>query len=190
MPSRNQVKTYIKGAYYHIYNRGVEKKDIFHHEKDYLYFLNKVEDYLQDNPTKIDVLAYCLMPNHYHLLVQNKTDRSIEKFIRSIATSYAQYVNKKYQRIGHLFQSSYKAALLKEDIEILNLSRYIHRNPISKNNLGTMENYKYSSYKKYTTGEGSSWVNTQPILSYFGKTKTKAQKLYTKFIRIIPVSGV
>lgn len=153
MPARNIVKTYIENGYYHAYNRGVEKRNIFLDEQDYSVFLHFLKQYLSPPQRKgiyltmtgldlvrprpiqtlydeIDLLAYCLIPNHYHLLLEQKTIDGMTKLLRRLCTSYSMYFNKKYDRVGSLFQGTYKAALIDRDEYLLHLSRYIHLNPV------------------------------------------------------------
>lgn len=137
------------GYYYHLYNRGVEKRDIFLGRRDYLRFLEtlgyyrktplpmKLSDFRRgviklkeiDNQTElVRILCYCLMPNHFHLLVQQMIDGGISQFLRKVSDSYTRYFNTKYERIGSLFQGSFKARLIETDEYLLHLSKYIHRN--------------------------------------------------------------
>jgi putative transposase len=191
MPSRNIIKTYVKGGYYHIYNRGVEKRIIFIDEQDYMVFLSYLKEYLSPPPDpktlqtiftlrgstfkgirripknyskEIELLVYCLMPNHFHLLIKQNSELSIKKFIHSLLTRYSMYFNKKYKRIGALFQGIYKAALIKDDSYLLHLSRYIHLNPFEYTpDLVSA----YSSYGDYLGFRKTSWVKPEFILKFF-----------------------
>ena len=153
MPSKNRLKTYIKDAHYHIYNRGVAKQKIFLDLQDYKVFLKYLRESLSDPKgskvtfilkgqtfkgeprqvknfkDKIEILAFCLMPNHFHILLKQNDKNSMEGLMRSLITRYAQFFNKKYDRVGHLFQGRYKAVLVLKDGYILHLTRYIHLNP-------------------------------------------------------------
>jgi len=187
MPSQGRMKNYIKGAYYHIYNRGVNKQEIFYEEEDYSRFLYKLEKYVTgtDPSTKnhkhnINLLCFCLMPNHFHLLVQNGSYRGIEKFMRSLCTSHSMYINRKYGRVGHLFQERYKAKMIKTDEHLMTTGLYIHSNP--KDGPELLESYPYSSLKYYTFDKGPSWIFTQPILSYLSLDKQKAVVEYKKLL--------
>jgi putative transposase len=154
MPSRNRIKTYIRGAYYHIYNRGVNKRDIFLDHTDYTTFMKQA-----DLNSHVSIVAYCLMPNHFHLLVQNGTERGIEKFMRSLGTRYAMFFNKKYNRTGHLFQERYRAALIKTDRQFATTVHYIHDNPY-RDRPSTPDVYPYSSEAKHKPQEGPSHCHT------------------------------
>lgn len=186
MPAKNTVKQFIENGYYHIYNRGVEKRDIFLDKQDYAVFLNYLKKYLDpelgSDPLwkrkslcqEVDLLTFCLMPNHFHLLVKQYTINGITKLMRAVCTNYVMYFNEKYQRVGGLFQGKYKAALVLDDIYLLHLSRYIHLNPYIGSD--PLINYLYSSYNHYLGSKSSSWIKPGEILAFF---KT-AQKINLK----------
>lgn len=176
MPQKNIIKTYAPNQYYHIYNRGVAKNHIFLEQKDKDYFLYLIDRYLnpdsieqnskQQNYLKFDndleLLCYCLMDNHFHLLFwQHEDPRAISKLMKSLCTAYTMYFNKKYERVGHLFQSRYKASRISSDPHLLHISRYIHLNPTN------YKNYKYSSYHAYLGQKSYPWLNTDKILKLF-----------------------
>lgn len=195
MPARNQVKIYVENGYYHAYNRGVEKRVIFLDDQDYRVFLSFLKSYLSPPPStllthpieevtglhpvrvrplksffgEVTLLAYCLMPNHFHLLLwQSGVDR-MAKFIQALCTSYSMYFNKKYKRVGSLFQGTYKAASVDKDEYLLHLSRYIHLNPLELTGLHPVNvfEYPYSSYTYYLKKKKAVWVNPDPILGFF-----------------------
>ncbi|MCL5439105.1 MAG: transposase [Patescibacteria group bacterium] len=191
MPAKNIVKSYIQNGYCHIYNRGVEKRIIFLDEQDYKVFLNYLKIYLEP-PTipekrtenindatftaprrplnnfnqEIELLAYCLIPNHFHLLVKQKSPRSIKTFMQSLLTKYSTYFNKRYKRVGTLFQGTYKAILIEEENYLLHLSRYIHLNP-AKYVKDSPLHIAHSSYGDYLSLRKTNWVDTNLILSFF-----------------------
>ena len=189
MPSRHVVKTYIENGYYHIYNRGVEKRLIFQDREDYTKFLYLLKIYLT-NPEilrneypllrinivdknlfeEIDLLAFCLMPNHFHLLVYQKQKDSITKLLRQICTAYVIYFNKKFERVGPLFQSKFKAVAVDSDEYLLHLSRYIHLNPTGRG--APLDEFEWSSYLYYLGKRQSNWLKTNKIVKYFNKSKT------------------
>lgn len=206
MPARNTVKKFVENAYYHIYNRGVEKRNIFQDEKDYKVFLHFLKLYLEEpaphrvqpfgglNPRKslnkeISLLVYCLMPNHFHLLVKQKTKDAITKFMRRICTNYVMYFNNRHERVGSLFQGIYKGVLVETEEQLLHLSRYIHLNPMEPSTkrpsgFNPLE-YPYSSYAEYLGKRRTKWINTQEILSYFKtaqRTSLKDMLSYETFV--------
>lgn len=191
MPGRNTIKVYVKNGFYHVYNRGVEKRIIFEDDQDYKVFLKYLKEALSSPPdinlTKINIslqggsfkgvprqpknfqkeielLAFCLMPNHFHLLLHQTNPESMESFMRSIITRYSMYFNKRYKRVGKLFQGHYKACLIDSEEYLLHLSRYIHLNLLATNPKST-----YSSYQNYLGLVKSEWVEPKLILSFFDK---------------------
>jgi putative transposase len=196
MPSRNTRKIYVENSYYHVYNRGVDKRLIFQDQQDYSVFLKYLKEYLSLPPdeTKIinkglalpkykiknyhdnvELLAYCLMPNHYHFLIKQNTKDAMKSFLHSLLTRYTHYFNTKTQRIGPLFQGRYKACIIDKDNYLLHLSRYIHLNPREINENLTDA---FSSYSDYLKLRKTTWVNTAPILSFFdGSTIAELNKV-------------
>lgn len=171
MPAKNSVKQYVENGYYHLYNRGVEKRKIFLDQQDYAVFLSYLKKYLDTESEEskphqlsqeIDLLAFCLMPNHFHLLVKQHSQTGITKLIRAVSTSYALYFNRKYNRVGTLFQGKYKAVLVTKDSYLLHLSRYIHLNPSDN-----FKTYPYSSYHYYLGYKHAGWVKFKEILMNF-----------------------
>lgn len=203
MPSKNSRKQYIEEGHYHIYNRGVEKRQIFLDLQDYGVFLAYLKQYLSPKDEKglenrlvnpnisykekdqilkllrlnnfhkeVTLLAYCLMPNHFHLLIKQSSALLIDKFMNSLALRYAIYFNRKYKRTGGLFQDVYKAVIVETDEQLLHLSRYIHQNPLSKNKSVKLSDFlsQPSSYPEYLGQRKSAWISTDEILSFFSKT--------------------
>lgn len=181
----------MKDGSYHIYNRGVEKRTIFEDEQDYKVFLSylkfalseppKNEDVakiftLQGSPfkgvpripknfqNKIELVTYCLMPNHFHLLLKQIDDSSLKSFMMSLITRYSMYFNKRYDRVGSLFQGIYRAVLITDEPYLLHLSRYIHLNPAEFTNDLTSA---HSSYADYLGLRHTSWLNPDVILEQF-----------------------
>jgi putative transposase len=185
MPPKNSIKQYRENSYYHIYNRGVEKRKIFQHKQDYYVFLSYLKIYLspphlqgvslktppshflKNYTNQINLLSYCLMPNHIYLLIKQKDSISINHFMRSLGTKYSMYFNSKYKRVGPLFQGTYKAVLIEKEEQLIYLTKYIHRNPLEINPQKPLSNYPYSSYPTYLGKNTTPWVNSQIILDYF-----------------------
>ena len=201
MPAKNIIKEYEPNGYYHVYNRGVEKRDIFLGQQDYKVFISYLKLYLSppnlqgrtlkdDNdhtipPSRansnfvdeIFLYAYCLMPNHFHFLIKQVSERSMENFMRSIMTKYVMYFNKRYHRVGSLFQGKYKTVRILSEDQYTYITKYIHRNPLTGHPTGSdlegLREYKYSSYGNYLGRFKQSWVKTDDILSYFSKTNPR-----------------
>ena len=197
MPSPNAIKTYVENGYYHIYNRGVEKRLIFQDREDYTKFLYLLKVYLsppdelgKEYPLlkahivhnnlfgEIDLLAFCLMPNHFHLLVKQKSKQGITKLMEQVITAYSMHFNKRHERVGHLFQSRYKAALVDSDEYLLHLSRYIHLNPVARG--VSLDEFEWSSYLYYLEKRKGHWLNIKIIKGYFNDSKKEFS--YKEFI--------
>lgn len=195
MPNRNTVRRFTEGGIYHVYNRGVEKRNIFLDEQDYAVFLHLLKYYLSPIDPKgvhplmefqnftvvrprplaniekeVNLITYCLMPNHFHLILQQISVDGVTKLLRRVATTYSMYFNKRYKRVGYLFQGKYKAALVETDSYLLHLSRYIHLNP-SELTRSDLVSYPYSSYKYFIGLAKAGWIKPDLILAYFDKSK-------------------
>lgn len=215
MPARNSIKNYLPDSYYHVYNRGVEKRIIFLDEQDYSVFLSYIKTYLLPKDIKglkailqseksnykekdkiikllalnnfsdnIELVAYALLPNHFHFLLKQKDRNSIDLFFNSLGTRYTMYFNKKYHRVGKLYQGVYKAVLIKSDEQLLHLSRYIHLNPIKflKKTVGEWEKISLpNSLPNYLGNRKTDWVKTGKILSYFKKSNPQSD--YFSFVK-------
>ena len=144
-------------GYYHIVSRGIGKQILFEEESDYLFFLGILKKYRKEE--NFDIIAYCLMENHYHLLL--KIDSDMDRIMKKIATAYAFYFNTKYERVGHLFQDRYKSIPIENDLYLLSVVRYIHNNP-AKACICPADKYRWSSWRAYTGS--SSLVNTDLVL--------------------------
>lgn len=140
--------TFSPGEYYHIYCRGNEKRNIFLDHSDYERFLTRMKEYKAKH--YISIICYCLMPNHFHLLIRQNTKKSLSTFMHRLTVSYSMYFNKRYNRVGHLFQGNFKAKIITKNEYLLHLSRYIHLNPLEiVNSISELEVYSWSSYREY-----------------------------------------
>jgi len=175
MPVKNVVKEFVSDSYYHVYNRGVYHQDTFVNESDYSTFLSLFKRHLSIHSTQditrrtfphlrkeVELLAYCLMPNHFHLLIYNKKEAGLTDLMRSVMTAYSMHFNKAHKRKGVLFESSYKASLIKNEAYLWHISRYIHLNP---QDLGMdYSSYPHSSYGYYLGTKQSEWISPKRIL--------------------------
>lgn len=207
MPAKNTIKQYVEDSFYHIYNRGVDKRTIFEDSIDYKTFLSYLKFYLSPppDPTKqlqsitfrgvsfkgiptqlknyhqeIRLVSYCLMPNHFHLFIKQKSKQSIENFMRSLATRYVIHFNKRHDRLGHLFQDTYKATLIDSEPYLLHLTRYIHQNPAEFWNK-SLRDYPYSSYAEYLGLRKTDWVKPKEILDFFRSRRNLSKKDYLSY---------
>lgn len=217
MPRRNTIRAYASENVYHIYNRGVEKRKIFLDEQDYAVFLHLLKYYLSPiNPNEpypfmkfknfsvirprlltnlekqIDLIAYCLMPNHFHLILKQHSENGVTNLLRKVSTTYAMYFNKRYERVGYLFQGPFRAVTVDSDYYLIHLSRYIHLNPSELTGCLPV-NYPYSSYKHYIGEKHASWVKPEIILSFFDRTNLlpflKHYPSYQEFVEKCDISS-
>lgn len=184
MPSRNIIKEQVSDSYYHIYARGINKQKLFMNNAGYFYFIKLFERYLSKEPSismtgeiyphylnRVHVLAYCLMSNHFHLLIYQTEIPYMEKFMRSLMTSYSRYFNLKYKRTGPVFESCHKAVRIENNSYLQHVSRYIHLNP------KFWEGYRYSSMRYYAHGSEPFWLRSDKILEQF-----KSRDEYIEFV--------
>jgi len=152
------------GQYYHLYNRGNNRQPIFLERENCLYFLRQLRKYLV--PAIIDVIAYCLMPNHYHFLVYLRTD-NLSRPMQRFSLSYTKALNKRYERVGSLFQGRFKAVAVDSDEYVLHLSRYIHLNPVLAGLVARPEDWEFSSYHEYIGVRQGTLPSPGVVLSQF-----------------------
>jgi REP element-mobilizing transposase RayT len=166
------------GAFYHVTSRGNEQKDIFKSRKDRKKFL----DYLESATERYGAVihAFCLMNNHYHILLETPTG-NLSQIMRHLNGSYTTYFNVKRKRAGHLFQGRYKAILVEADSYGLELSRYIHLNPLRAGSVNRPEEYEWSSYRHYIgLSKAPSWLKTGFVLDVFGGKDV--ERKYREFV--------
>lgn len=201
------------GEFYHIYNRGNSKQKIFHDKSDYERFVNLLflansknsfnffnllkDGHIYDfdrGGTFVDIGAYCLMPNHFHILITPKEEGSISKFMQKFTTAYAMYHNQKHERTGSLFEGKFKSQHIDNDRHLKYLFSYIHLNPIKliepkwkelgvknkKRALDFLQNYKFSSYQDYKGNyrEQSAIINKKPFPNYFPTAKDFEEEIF------------
>jgi REP element-mobilizing transposase RayT len=142
---RRQV-TFAIGNYYHIYNRGNNRELIFFEKENYIYFLRQLRNHLTTKG--VDIIAYCLMPNHYHLLVYLQTEQ-FSQLMHAFTLSYTKAINQRYQRAGSLFQGRFQAIHVNTADYLLHLTRYIHLNPVEAGLVKKAEDWDFSSYQEY-----------------------------------------
>src|SRR3989344_146714 len=159
MPGRNIVKRYIGGGFYHVYNRGVDKRAIFMDDKDYKKFMKFLAESLKK--TNVTLLCFVLMPNHFHLIIKQRESRDLEKMMRSLLTRYVLYFNHRHDRSGRLFQGTYRARLIEDNTDLICTSAYIHNNPRKDNPRIILSEYPHSSYMSYVEAiKGYDFVDT------------------------------
>lgn len=188
----------VNNEFYHIFNRGVNKADIFFEESDYKRFYLSAIHYLdhstrystfvydpgsfeakKDNiePARVEVIAYCLLPNHFHFLIKQLKDGGITSYMTHLCNAYSHYINTKNDRVGPLFQGRFKSVHIENSDQLYHVSRYIHLNPLLSKMINNLELYKWSSYQTYTTDRVDKLSNSDMILKGFGSKES-----YRKFV--------
>lgn len=168
------------GALYHITSRGNERKKIFLDDTDRIRFLEILKDY--HIRYGILIHSYVLMDNHYHLILETPNGNLL-KVMHGINGGYTGYFNRKYNRSGHLFQGRYKGILVEKDAYLVELSRYVHLNPVSARIVDKPEQYRWSSYPGYIGKvKEYEWVEYSWVLSKFGNERSMARKGYRKYM--------
>lgn len=215
----------VSGQIYHIYNRGVDKRDIFIDDEDRIRFVHDLFEFNDENPTinlavhlkykneikevglpkiernpkkvLVEILVFCMMDNHYHLILRQKVENGITEFMRKLGTGYTNYFNQKYERTGSLFQGRFKSICIKNDSHLMYLPLYIHLNPLDfkfhewrekkiKNYteaIKFLDSYRWSSYMDYTGQKNfPSLISKDYILSRIGDEK-KFKKEITQWLK-------
>lgn len=167
----------FENAFYHVFNRGLNKQEIFLSDNDYYFFLKK----LNDLKKKYDhsIYAFCLMPNHFHVSIQTRKN-PISKIMSSLSTSYSMYFNRTYSHFGPIFQNRFKSILIENNSYFLKLSQYIYLNPVKAGLVSDPTLYKFSSIREALGKEPLNYLD-QDIVRLIGETKD-SQKEYEKFI--------
>lgn len=182
MPSRNTVKIYDAPAYYHVYNRGAGKHLIFHDDIDRIKFISLLARHLDPSDDSVradgvmyekydlDLVAYCLMGNHFHLLIYQGSDiAAVTKLLRSVSTAYTMHFNQRHDRQGHLFQGIFKASQITSETYLAHITRYIHLNPRS------YKTYQWSSLGAYLGRWSEPWLHPEQVLDM-------TPRQYTEFL--------
>jgi len=201
---------FVEDEIYHIYNRGVEKRNIFLNDEDYLRFIHDLFEFNNKTKTQtsntrfslrypsqikaihlnqcleveppnikkrkllVEILVFTLMPNHFHLILKQKREGGIVKFMQKLGTGYTMYFNQKNKRVGGLFQGRFKAVLINKESHFGHLSFYIHTNPFKKlkNSISQLEKYRWSSFPDYIGKKNFPSITSRELfLDFFGGEK-------------------
>ena len=197
--NKRDYKEFSCGSFTHIYNRGNNKENIFYDDQDYRAFLfrlglvlgvkpeelQKEDDLMIPNSRiRIDskenlfkLHSFCLMPNHFHLLIEQCSDTPISKLISQLCTSYAMFFNKKYNRVGHVFQDKFKSVLIEDDPQLMWTSSYIHMNPVKDGLTNSPEKYNWSSFKDFIQKRDLPILDKELLLSLLGSESFEKETL-------------
>ena len=217
-----QKPQFVENQIYHIYNRGVEKRDIFLDDKDYLRFIHDLFEFNDRDPAfnvayyfnskskevksqylekerkprklLVEILLFTLMPNHFHLLLKQKQENGIVKFMQKLGTGYTNYFNKKYDRVGGLSQGRFKAVLINEEAHFIHIPFYFHTNPIDliygsstsidwRGQIEFLENYRWSSFLDYIGKKNFPSVTSRKFLLEFWGGEKEYRKETEKWLR-------
>lgn len=184
VPSRNVLKIDVPETYYHVYARGISRGKIFFTNEDYEYFLTLLARYLSSGPVKdrnglayphlygqVEIVCYCLMTNHFHMLIYQRDTGAMKTFMRCLLTSYSRYFNKKYKRSGSLFESRYKASMVIRQQYLEHITRYIHLNP------KPWRQFAYSSLQYYFSADRPEFIVPNKIEDLF-----ESKEVYLQFL--------
>ena len=150
---------YSQGEFYHIYNRGSGRQSIFRETENYLFLLRRVKQYAQS--FNVTVIAYCLLPNHYHFLLRQDGQQPAGMFPQRLFNSYTKAFNKRYGRTGTLFEGRYKAIHVDKDGYLLHLCRYVHANPVKHGLTPNLERWPYSNYLEWIGARKGTLVDRE-----------------------------
>jgi putative transposase len=215
---------FITGEIYHVYNRGVDKRKTFMNDKDYLRFVHDLYEFNDEAPAEnifykasslhsyevglrksekkqrkllVEILIFCLMPNHFHLMLRQLVDGGITEFMRKLGTGYTNYFNQKHERSGVLFQGKFKAIHITKQNHFIHLPLYIHLNPVGliapkwqeKRNkdarkiMHFLDNYRWSSYQDYSGKRNFPSVTQRAFLNDFFETPTNHRKRIAEWLQ-------
>ncbi|MCX6752480.1 MAG: transposase [Candidatus Nomurabacteria bacterium] len=189
--NNRDYKKFNAGSIAHIYNRGNNKEKIFFDDQDYKAFLFRLALALgfdqkelrgekllsmpysririkSEGKSKFKINAFCLMPNHFHFLIEQCGDISISKLISRVCSSYSKYINNKYGRVGHAFQDCFKAVLIENNPQLMWTSAYIHMNPVKDKIVKHPSEYLWSSYNDYASDRNLPIINKELLIGTFG----------------------
>lgn len=193
MPSR--VIPLVNGEYYHIFNRGVNRLPVFTDILEYNRFLKILAYYQIEGPKPrfsrfdpqihaidldkkiVKIVCFCLMSNHFHLVLKQTKDNGITEFLGKISNSYTRYFNTKNGRVGPIFQGEFKSVLVENNEQLLHLSRYVHLNPLVSGITKELGSYRWSSYLEYLGLSNTNLCSKEIILDQF-----KSPDDYKKFV--------
>lgn len=223
-----QRPKFINGKLYHLYNRGTDKRKVFLDDQDYFRFIHNLFEFNDTEPAKniyyksheirthkideekrarkliVKIHVFCLMPNHFHLLLEQVRDGGIKEFIRKLCLGYALYFNKKYERVGVLFQGRFKSVLVENDSYFLHLPYYLHANPLDlemkewrnrklkdyKKALEFLKNYRWSSFSDYVGRENFPSVTQRDFLNEFYEGPRNYQKEFQKWLSEMDLENI
>ena len=179
---RRKIK-FQKGYNYHIFNRGINKQKIFFEKENYLHFIRLLKKYSKE--FDISILAYCLMPNHFHLLTGITGEKDLSVCLSSLLNSYVKAINKSYNRKGALFSNRFKALHVDKDNYLIHLCRYIHLNPLKAKLVTDLKDWQFSNYLEFI-GKRKGSLFYPIILKNFKLTHKDYEEFVNDYIQSYP----
>ncbi|MBU0548864.1 MAG: transposase [Candidatus Omnitrophica bacterium] len=171
----------IDGGYYHIVTRGIDRRRLFRYKQDYRFFLQTIKKYLLK--FKVNIIHYCLMPNHLHLVIKAEKAEDLPKFMQVVLQVYAIYFRKKYRSYGFVFQNRYKSCFINKDSYLLECARYIESNPLRAGITTALLEYPWSSFSFYAKGIDNGIIKANnPLYLELGKTEQERQQRYIDYV--------
>ena len=164
---------YKQGGIYHLYNRGCDKRDIFLGTNNYRFFLKKIR--LSKIKYDLDIIAYCLMPNHFHLFVRQNSEVTIAKWIQKVLSGYVQAFNKQNNRKGTLFEGATQPRLINSGEYLYNIIHYIHFNPVKAKLVSNPADWSYSSYKTWISDSENPLISKKFREEFFSSAEDYKQ---------------
>ena len=207
-----KYKEFAPGVITHIYNKGNNKEKIFFDESDYRALLYRIALTLgfTQNELKNEKLlnvpysririenqgknlfkihTFCLMPNHFHFIIEQNGKTPLSTLMSKVFISYAMYINKKYDRVGHLLQDRFKSNLIENDEQLMWISAYIHMNPVKDKMVSSPEKYEWSSYKDYIGERNLPIISTDLLIDLFGDKNAFKKETLNYFSKDDPLSS-
>ena len=174
------LRLWYPGAWYHIIARGNNREPICLAERDYRRYLRLLQQLLRRYDCRLH--AYVVMTNHVHLMVETGPLHHISKPMQWLHTTYTSYINRVYRRVGHVFQGRYRSIVVERDSYALELSRYVHLNPVRAHLVSDPAAYPWSSYGAYVGWGGVSWVTTAQVLGMISPNPAEQHERYRQFV--------
>ena len=179
----DKERKFYRDTYHHLYNRGVNKNLIYFERENYIYFLKRLNYY--KNKYKIEILSYCLMPNHFHLFVKQETEHStISNFISALLNSYVKSINVKYNRSGTLFESKTKNKMVTDEHYFIWIIKYILENPLKAKLVNEISDWEFSNAKDLMKLRNGLLTNIEGVISFFQSGEQMVKFLTDKSIKV------
>ena len=175
-------REFVAGGIYHVFNRGNNRRTLFYEACDFRCFKDLLHDGMARE--KVKIYHYCLMSNHYHLLMKSEEAESLPRFMHWVQLGYARYYKKKQQSTGHIFEERYRSPRIAEESYYLQCGRYIERNPVKARLVLRAEDYPHSSAAYYVRGQSDPLLTENIYYEGLGRTVEERQNAYEKFVRI------